>query len=314
MAADSTVGVDSAADTLVLSGPISGNSALTKAGGGTLQLSSTASSFTGGLGVLAGTLQLSSVNAAGSNGPLVQVSCPSHWAQAAIRRRSGIPAPAARPTAASRWRPTPREQFEVDSQAANLTLSGAIGGNGNLNKTGNGTLTLAGPDNYTGTTTVSSGTLIVSGSRGSLASTNISVAGNLTIYNASGASNGNRIPGNATVNLTGGTFCFNNDGSSGNNFSETIGQLNLAGNSTICTQPSRFGQHFDACFRRPFPLSRCFCQLHGRGPGCQHPQCLSITGQPTGFIGGWATSGNDWVKYDLPDSTSVYSVMALSGE
>ena len=42
---------------------------------------------------------------------------------------------------------------------ANTTLSGAIGGSGSLVKTGSGTLILSGANTYTGTTTVSAGTL-----------------------------------------------------------------------------------------------------------------------------------------------------------
>ena len=45
-----------------------------------------------------------------------------------------------------------------------LTYSGVISGNGSLAKLGAGTLTLTGSNSYTGTTTVSGGTLAVTGS------------------------------------------------------------------------------------------------------------------------------------------------------
>jgi autotransporter-associated beta strand protein len=50
----------------------------------------------------------------------------------------------------------------IDS-AVSVTLSGAIGGNDSLTKTGTGTLTLSGTSTYSGPTTVSAGTLLVTG-------------------------------------------------------------------------------------------------------------------------------------------------------
>ena len=39
---------------------------------------------------------------------------------------------------------------------------------------------------------------------------------------------------------------------------------------------------------------------------------VTITGQPTGYIGAWARSGTDWAKYAQIGSTGVYSVMAFA--
>jgi len=293
LAADSTIGVDSASDTLVLGGPISGNAALTKAGPGTLQLSSTASSFTGALSVLAGTLRLSSVNSLGAGLQPVALGSSGNNATLWYTGSSGSTNRGLTLAADS------TEQCDIDSQAANLTLNGATSGNGNLNKTGNGTLNLAGGDTHTGTTTVSSGTLVVSGG---FASTNVTVAGNFTIYNAHGVSN-------ATVNLSSGTLGFSNDGSSNNTFSETIGLLNLAGNSNICTSQAGSGSTSTLTLGRLSRSPGAFVSLTGVGLGASTRNALTITDQPTGIIGNWATSGNDWVKYAQIGSTGVYSVV-----
>jgi len=49
--------------------------------------------------------------------------------------------------------------FQIDNSATNLTLSGVIDGSGGLSKSGAGTLTLTGANSYTGTTTITAGTL-----------------------------------------------------------------------------------------------------------------------------------------------------------
>ena len=51
--------------------------------------------------------------------------------------------------------------FQIDTAGSNLTLSGLIDGDGDLVKTGPGTLALPGPNTYTGDTIVMAGTLII---------------------------------------------------------------------------------------------------------------------------------------------------------
>ncbi|MFX4721729.1 autotransporter-associated beta strand repeat-containing protein, partial [Acinetobacter baumannii] len=60
--------------------------------------------------------------------------------------------------------------------AGSLEVSGALGGAFNLTKTGSGTLTLSGSNGYTGTTTVSDGTLSIAGS-GNISSAGITLSG-----------------------------------------------------------------------------------------------------------------------------------------
>ena len=306
LAGDSTVGIDGVQDTLTLSGPISGSYALTKVGTGTLQLSSSASSFTGALSISGGTLKLSSVNNAGSNGPFGAGLLPVVLGSSGKTVRLWYTGASAGTNRGFTLAANATGDLDVDSPAANLTLSGPIGGAGNLSKSGSGTLTLAGVNSYLGSTLVNSGTLTVSGN-GSLASTSIIVAGNLTIYNASGANSGNRIADNAPVTLAGGTLNFSNDGSS-SNFSETIGLLNLAGGvSTVCTSLAGSGGSSTLTLGGISRTTGRTLDFTGTGLGASLANVVAIAGQPTGFLGGYATSGNDWVRYAQVGS-GVYSV------
>ncbi|MDH1252721.1 Ig-like domain-containing protein [Comamonas thiooxydans] len=79
------------------------------------------------------------------------------------------------------------------------TLSGAIGGTGGLTKTGSGSLTLSNTNNYSGTTTVSAGTLTVNGSTAS--ATTVNSGGTLAGVGTLG--------GNVSVN-SGGTLSLGN--------------------------------------------------------------------------------------------------------
>ena len=56
--------------------------------------------------------------------------------------------------------------FNVDGSTA-LTIAGIISGTNNIIKSGNGTLVLSGINTYSGATTISAGTLNISGQLGS---------------------------------------------------------------------------------------------------------------------------------------------------
>ncbi|MBP2230998.1 autotransporter-associated beta strand protein [Azospirillum agricola] len=104
----------------------------------------------------------------------------------------------------------------VNTSAA-VTLSGVISGN-NLTKTGSGTLTLSNANTYTGSTTVSAGTLLLTGSLGNGA---VSVASGATLGGTG------TIGGNVTV-ASGATLAPGVAGSSNG-----IGTLSVGGNLTM---------------------------------------------------------------------------------
>lgn len=90
------------------------------------------------------------------------------------------------------------------------TIAGSITGQGSLVTAGTGTLTLAGSSNYTGTTTVNVGTLLVNGNAGgSLGATNVSVGANgvLCVAGATAiAGSVSTAASGATINLQNGNI------------------------------------------------------------------------------------------------------------
>jgi autotransporter-associated beta strand protein len=84
----------------------------------------------------------------------------------------------------------------INAAAGDITLSNTVAGNGGLTKTGNGTLTIGGLENYTNQTTVSGGTVEV-GATGSINDSSTANVGVITVGNTAGV--------NATLNIDGGT-------------------------------------------------------------------------------------------------------------
>jgi autotransporter-associated beta strand protein len=103
------------------------------------------------------------------------------------------------------------------------TFAGGISGTGGLIKDGASTQTLAGANTYTGTTTISAGTLEVSGASGALTATSsVNINGGTLLLSGSAA---NRINDAATISLGAAGSTLQLSGS----VTETLGALTLTG-------------------------------------------------------------------------------------
>jgi autotransporter-associated beta strand protein len=227
LAGTTLVSVDSGK--LSLNGVVSGPYGLTKAGPGTLVLGNSADSFSGPLAALGGTLSVATVNAAGSSGPLGSDLSPitlGSSGKAVTLWYTGTGATSNRPFTLAAGG---TGKFQVDGSNS-LTLSGAIGGSGGFEKTGGGTLTLSGSNPYTGTTTVSGGTLAIT-SAGSLSGTSgIAVAQGGTLQVTAGG--GAQLADSANVVLGGGSLSYGGGGTA--TAQESLGTLSLSpGQSNI---------------------------------------------------------------------------------
>lgn len=231
LAADSTVGIDYADNTLTLSGTIDGDYALTKNGGGTLELSGTANSFMGALSVLDGTLKLSNVNNSGSNGPLGAGLLPIGLGSSGKTVKLWYTGSSVSTDRGFTLATTASGNFDVDSQSATLTLSGAIGGKGDLIKTGSGQLVLNGTNTYSGATSVASGTLAI-GAAGSINGTSGIVVTRSSLQVTAGG--GNQLSDNGNITLTGGSITYAGNGATG--AGENVGVLVFSsGDNSVTT-------------------------------------------------------------------------------
>ena len=143
-----------------ISGVISGAGSLVKIGSGKLTLSGT-NTYTGSTAITAGTVSIANDSGLGAapgsataghltiNGGILQST-----ANFTLSSNRGVALGASHGT------------FNVDGSTA-LTIAGIISGANNIIKSGNGTLVLSGINTYSGATTISAGTLNISGQLGS---------------------------------------------------------------------------------------------------------------------------------------------------
>lgn len=175
-------------------GTISGTGTVTKLGAGNLTLSGV-NSYAGGTTVSAGTLTLGSLSALGSGtvsvGPGATLDSAGYGFD--LTRVSG----AGTLTGTGTF---------THAAAGATDLATILAGTASLAKSGGGTLSLSGANTYTGTTTVSAGTLIVNGSLANTATrveSGATLGGRGTIGGLTTIANGAHLaPGNSPGTIT----------------------------------------------------------------------------------------------------------------
>jgi autotransporter-associated beta strand protein len=152
-----TTGGDATSTTFA--GSISGTGGVTKIGGGTLTLTGT-NSFSGALAIENGAIAITAIAANGSSSPLGSGSQLNLGGTGTTGELSFTGAAAG---SSNRMVSLSGGGGRIRVGAADLTLSGVIGGSAGLVKDGSGTLVLSGSNTYSGATTITAGILRLSG-------------------------------------------------------------------------------------------------------------------------------------------------------
>jgi len=188
------------ADGLQFSGPISGNGALSVTGSGTLTLSGT-NTYTGGTSIDSGaTLQIGDGGTTGSI-----VGNVHNQGTLAFDR--------------------------IDT----VSLGGVIDGSGDLEQNGSGTLVLSGVNTYTGSTTINTGTLALSGAGSIAASSGVAVNGTFDISGTNSGASVQAISGAGNILLGSKTLTLTNASGSFDGLLSGSGGLSIAGGSQTLT-------------------------------------------------------------------------------
>jgi autotransporter-associated beta strand protein len=169
-----------------LSGDFTGSDNLTKTGAGTLTLSGDNSNYSGMIFVTAGTLAVSDSTQLGTG---------------FVRLQYGTFAVTASSTITSNINMVDSTANTIATGSNDVTLTGNIDGGATLEKTGTGTLTLTGSNSYTGSTTISEGTLAIEGD-GNIGTGDILLHSTLSVTSDGAINNYIQLFGDATLEIT----------------------------------------------------------------------------------------------------------------
>ena len=165
---NTAISVTGAANSVTLSGPVSGASALLKTGSGLLALTGS-NSYVGGTTLNGGVTQINSATSLGAAASGVTINSATLQALNDITTTRAITLGAANST------------IQVDGTSTYQTTGNTTSAGGNLIKTGPGTLILAGVTNSTGTASIQSGALQVgNGGASTTTVTGLTGTGNFT--------------------------------------------------------------------------------------------------------------------------------------
>ncbi len=149
--------IDTTGNGVSIAGTISDTGSLTKSGAGTLTLTGT-NTYSGSTTISGGTLNASASAAIGDGSATNTLV----FSGGTLKAGGTIASPSTRGVTLS-------ATGTIDTNGNPVSIAGVISGGNGLTKTGSGTLTLTANNTYSGTTTVSAGTLTVNGSQGSSA-------------------------------------------------------------------------------------------------------------------------------------------------
>jgi autotransporter-associated beta strand protein len=174
-----------------LSGVVTGSGEFWKSGTGTLTLTNASNNFSNSIVIQAGVLRVNSMaNLGGSGNLFIGQGGSGTFSYAG----SGSESTAKLGTFALQGGTS--NTIEIVEETANLTVTSNIGqtdSGKSLTKTGSGTLTLTGTNNYSGATAVNQGTLVVG------VNSNGSITSNVTVANSATLGGSGTITGNVTI-------------------------------------------------------------------------------------------------------------------
>lgn len=206
--------VETSGVTLTIPGLISGTEQLTLTGPGTVALTNTGSTYSGGTTIGDSIVGIAGPGSLGTGGITLGTKIGTDTFSGGTLRFDAAMTLTANINHAISSR--------LDTNGNNVTLSGIISGNGaTLTKTGAGTLTLAGPNTYSGNTTINAGTVLSANSSGSA-----------TGYGSVTVNNGATLGG---VGIIAGPVSVASGGKLLTGASNGLGQLTMAGKTTLAS-------------------------------------------------------------------------------